>query len=184
MKRKILLFGMILLFYVSNVSSIGCTVLDGNCSIVSSIYNDQVFGGTTYYNISVNVTVMGDTTSDTGLCNISCITNKTIGNITNRTDSNIVNISWCNLGICIINGSAKVAFPLNISEFVTSDGFCNGSFAIWLNGTTKITAEIRSRTVTTKGNKTTYPLTKIGVTSGTLLITAILVRRWWRKRRT
>ena len=194
--KKILLLGAILLLGMSvDASLINCTVLGGNCTIISSIYNDQSFGGTTYYNVSVNVTIMGDTTSDMGLCNISCITNKTVGNFTNRTGGNVshrlnrsgVNetfVSWCNLGIRIINGSSKVALPLNVSQFVTSGGYCNGSFAIWLNGTTNITAEIRSRTTTSVGGKPTFPLIQVSAASGTLLIAAILIRRWWKKRRT
>lgn len=175
-----------------DASLINCTVLDGNCTIISSIYGNHTFGSITYFNVSVNVTIMGSTVNETGLCNISCITNKTYGNVTNRTSGNVTNrtpsgvnettVSWCNARAKVLNGSSKVLFPLNITQFVTSGGFCNNTYAVWLNGTTNITVEIKSTFTTSPGGRPTFPLIEVGGISGTLLIAALIIRRWWKMR--
>jgi len=186
--------GLLLLVVGVDAGLFNCTILSGNCTVINLDYNNQVFGGTTYYNVSLNVTIMGNTATDMGLCNMSCITNKTWGNVTNRTSGNVSNrtpsgvnetsVSWCNARAMIINGSAKVLYPLNITQFVTSNGLCNNSYSIWLNGTTNITIEIRSRLTTSVGGRPVFPLIEVGATTGTLLIAAILIRRWYKKRRT
>lgn len=177
MKYKVIL-GILLLMGMVN-ATFNCTVLGGDCSVETKTYMNQNYSGTMYYNTSVNVTISGNDAADTGLCNISCITNKTHGNFTNSTGS-VVNMSWCNLVIDIISGSDNEAFPLNATEFVSNQtDLCNGSFAIWLNGTTNITVRIRASQA--RADEDYFPLIPVAG-SASLLIAAILIRRWYKRR--
>lgn len=175
--QKILI--MVLLF--SSMVNADCGVLDGNCSIGTTTYGDQLYQGTTYYSTNLNVTISGDTSGDTMLCNISCITNKSHGYIINKTNGATINMSWCSLGASIISGSVREVYARNISTFVLADGQCNSSFAIWLNGTQNIVVEIKSTEARSSGSQD-FPLVPVGIASS-LLIAAIIIRRWWKMRR-
>jgi len=158
-----------------------CSILDGNCSIVSYVYMNQTYIGATYTNTSVNVTINGSTSSDVGLCNFSCMLNKTHGNTTNKSNGEIVNISWCNPTATIISGSVREIFLLNASEFVTNDtGLCNASYSVWLNGSQDIVIEIKASEA--RKGTTDYPLIPIGAAS--LVVSAILIRLWYKHKRT
>lgn len=181
MKTKILL-GLILMFGICvSATDFECNVLGGNCSVDSTKYGNQEYIGITYYNTTVNVTISGNSAADVLLCNISCIVNKTHGNITNRSNGEIVNVSWCNLGATIISGSVRELFPRNITSYVTSDSKCNCSYSIWLNGTQAIIVEIKASS--SREGSAGYPLIEVGV-AASLLISAMIIRRWYKMRRT
>ena len=158
-----------------------CAIIDGNCSVESTVYDNQSYVGVTYYNTSVNVTVSGNAATDVSTCEFYCMTNKTYGNITNRSSGSLVNISWCNLGATIVSGSDKEIYPENITEFVTSTGLCNGTFSVWLNGTTNITIQIQASQM--RAGKEDFPLVPVGV-AASLLVAAMIIRRWHKMRRT
>lgn len=172
---------LFMLMGIVGATDFGCTILDGNCSVQSTVYENQTYGGTTYYNTSVNVTIAGNAASDVSTCKFCCITNKSHGNVTNRSSGDSVNISWCSLGASIVSGSDNEVYPENISAFVTSDGLCNGTFSVWLNGTTNIVMQIRSSQ--SRANETGFPLIPVGA-AATLLISAMIIRRWYKMRRT